>query len=192
LLTGQTAPAENGPWTVAAGAWARPSNFDTSAEATPNAYWFVEEGTVYGDTGWWLITNDPITLGTTALTIAQFVGPGTFTAGTGLQLSNGQFSLTNTGVTAGTYEFARVVVDAQGRLSSVTARAFSKGGGSATGGETTINTVASPIASSSQLTINGTVQSETAGHYTINATSGVITLQDALDAGDVYEWQVMA
>jgi hypothetical protein len=45
---------------------------------------FVAEGTTNADSGWVLTTNDTVTLGTTALTFAQFSGAGQITAGDGL------------------------------------------------------------------------------------------------------------
>jgi hypothetical protein len=45
---------------------------------------FVEEGTVNADSGWVLTTNNPITVGTTALVFAQFSGAGSIIAGAGL------------------------------------------------------------------------------------------------------------
>jgi hypothetical protein len=50
-------------------------------------YTFVEEGTLYADSGWVLTTNAPITLGTTALSFTQFSGAGQVVAGAGLTKS---------------------------------------------------------------------------------------------------------
>lgn len=79
LLTDGAAGADNGLYVVTAvgsgGApWVltRASDADASAEMTPGAYIVIEEGTLYGDTGWLLTTNGPITLNTTALTFTQF------------------------------------------------------------------------------------------------------------------------
>jgi hypothetical protein len=66
------------------GVWIRPSDFDTSAEVTSGAFTFVTEGTTYGNSGWVLTTDDPITLGTTNLVWQQFSGAGEYTWGTGL------------------------------------------------------------------------------------------------------------
>jgi hypothetical protein len=83
LIKNQAAGAENGIYTVnASGAPTRATDADTAAEILQAAV-FVEEGTTNADTGWTLTTNAPITLGTTALTFAQFTG-GSFTAGAGL------------------------------------------------------------------------------------------------------------
>lgn len=79
----------NGIWVVAAGAWTRATDADVSADVTSGMYTFVSEGTAYADSGWVLTNNDPITLGTTALTFVQFSGAGQITAGAGLTKGTG-------------------------------------------------------------------------------------------------------
>lgn len=101
LLKNQTTASENGIWVVAAGAWARSTDADTSAEVTGGMFTFVNEGTVNADSGWILTTNDVIVLNTTALTFTQFSGAGTYTAGSGLTLTGTSFSANTDGVTTG-------------------------------------------------------------------------------------------
>lgn len=84
LVKDQAAPANNGIYVVASGAWARATDADTSAKVVANLYAWVNEGTVNADSGWVLTTNNAITLGTTGLTFAQFTGAGGITAGAGL------------------------------------------------------------------------------------------------------------
>lgn len=74
----------NGIYVVASGAWARSEDADEDAEVTAGMAMFVEEGTANGDTAWVLITNDPITVGITALQFTSFASAGEYTAGTGL------------------------------------------------------------------------------------------------------------
>jgi hypothetical protein len=62
----------------------RATDFDTNAEASPGAFTFVEQGTAQADSGWVHTTDGPVTLGTTALTFAQFSSAGTIDAGAGL------------------------------------------------------------------------------------------------------------
>lgn len=50
----------------------RATDADQNAEVTAGMFVFVTEGTVAGDTGWALVTNDPITVDTTALQFSQF------------------------------------------------------------------------------------------------------------------------
>lgn len=84
LLTGQTNPAENGIYVVAAGAWTRSADATTNATVTPGLFTFVEEGTSFADTGWVLASDGPTTLGTTALPFVQFSSAGVIEAGDGL------------------------------------------------------------------------------------------------------------
>lgn len=93
LVKNQTAGAENGIYLSAVGAWTRTTDADTSAEMR-DATLLVEEGTTYADTQW-TCTTESITLGTTALVFAQVSGPGSYSAGTGLQLVGTQFSISD-------------------------------------------------------------------------------------------------
>jgi len=87
LVKDQSTGSQNGIYVVVdAGAWTRAIDFDNTpgTEVTSGAFTFVEEGTVNADSGWVLTTNGAITLGTTALTFAQFSGAGQVVAGAGL------------------------------------------------------------------------------------------------------------
>lgn len=137
LLTNQTTASENGIyiWNGAAVPMTRALDANTSALVTAGQYMFVEEGTLSQDSGWVLITNAPIVLGTTALTYTQFNGAGSIVAGTGLSLTGNTLNvgtastarivvnadnidLAVSGVTAGTY--IGFAVDTYGRVTSVT------------------------------------------------------------------------
>jgi microcompartment protein CcmK/EutM len=73
LLKDQTAGAENGVYVVvASGAASRATAENSEAELINTAY-FVKEGTANGDTAW-TITNNTITLETTAIVVSQFGG----------------------------------------------------------------------------------------------------------------------
>lgn len=72
LIKNQATGSENGVYTVnASGAPTRATDADASAEVTGGFTVWVNEGTTNGDTQWTLTTNDPITVGTTALTFTQ-------------------------------------------------------------------------------------------------------------------------
>jgi len=119
LVKDQTLSQNNGIYLVAVGAWTRATDMDSWAEV-PGAFTFIEQGTLYADTGWVCTSNAGGTLGTTPITWVQFSGVGSYTAGTGLTLTGTQFSITNTAVTAGAYGSASSVpnytVNAQGQL----------------------------------------------------------------------------
>jgi hypothetical protein len=94
LVKHQTTGADNGLYVVqSSGAAVRADDANISSEVTAGFFTFVEEGTLYGNTGWVLTTDNPITLGTTPLTFTQFSGTGTFTAGSGLTLNGTEFSV---------------------------------------------------------------------------------------------------
>lgn len=98
LAKDQSTGANNGVYVVAAGAWSRAADADSSAEVQPGFTTFVSEGTVNGNKSFTLTTDAPITLGTTALTFTQSSGTGTtYTAdGTSLTLTGTTFSITPT------------------------------------------------------------------------------------------------
>ena len=93
LVKAQTDAATNGIYVVAAGAWSRASDADTSAKVTPGMFTFIEGGTVNADSGWVLVTDGPIVLGTTALAFSQFSGAGSIEAGDGLSKSGNTISV---------------------------------------------------------------------------------------------------
>lgn len=62
----------------------RATDADQNAEVTAGFFVFVTEGTANADSGWVLVTDDPITVDTTALSFTQFSGVGALIAGAGL------------------------------------------------------------------------------------------------------------
>jgi hypothetical protein len=127
LVKNQTAQANNGIYVASTTAWARSSDMNDWLEF-PSAYTFIEQGATQADTGWVCTVNQGGTLGTTAVTWAQFSGAGTYTAGTGLTLTGSVFSITNTAVTAGSYGGASqtlsATVNAQGQLTALSAQSI--------------------------------------------------------------------
>jgi hypothetical protein len=98
LLKNQTTGSENGlwNWNGAAAAMTRTADASTSdgiQTLTAGLAVLVTEGTVNHDTAWVLTTDDPIVVGTTALTFNQFGGGSTYTAGNGLTLTGSAFSV---------------------------------------------------------------------------------------------------
>lgn len=100
LLKNQSTGAENGVYTVnASGAPTRATDADSDGDLQGMAV-MVEEGTANASTQWVLTTDVAITVGTTALTFAQFGGGATYTAGNGLTLSTNDFNVgAGTGIT---------------------------------------------------------------------------------------------
>ena len=94
LVKNQSSAAQNGIYVVTtvgngSTAWllTRADDANISTELSGGTFTFVEEGTVGGDNGFVFTHNGNPTLGTTALTVAQFSGAGQITAGTGLTKS---------------------------------------------------------------------------------------------------------
>lgn len=76
LVKNQTTGSQNGIYVVAAGAWGRSSDADSSAKVASGISVFVKEGTTYAGTGWHMSNTGTVTLGTTALTFQLTDGPG--------------------------------------------------------------------------------------------------------------------
>lgn len=95
LVKNQSTASQNGIYVAASGAWARASDADTWAELV-SAFTFVETGSTQADTGWVCTVDAGGTLGTTAITWAQFSGAGTYSAGNGLSLTGSTFAVVGT------------------------------------------------------------------------------------------------
>jgi len=99
LLKDQSTASENGIYVAVAsgaGAASRADDANTSAKVTTGMFTFVSEGTVNGDNGFVLTTNDTITLGTTGLTFVQFSGAGQVIAGDGLTKTGNTLNVVGT------------------------------------------------------------------------------------------------
>lgn len=96
LIRAQSSPIENGIYIVAAsGAPARATDASTSASLN-NATVLVTKGTTLADTAWTQTTADP-TVGTSSIVFAQFGAGTSYSAGNGLALSTGTFSVVANG-----------------------------------------------------------------------------------------------
>jgi len=94
LIKNQATGSENGIYVVnASGAPTRAADADSSAEVTAGATVFVSEGNSNGNSSWTLVSDDPITLGTTALTFTQVAGGSLYSAGSGLALNGSAFDV---------------------------------------------------------------------------------------------------
>jgi hypothetical protein len=91
LLKNQSTTTQNGVYTVttvgsgsAAYVLTRTPDADAASEITGGAFVFVEEGTANADNGYVFTHNGEPTLGTDAITLAQFSGAGQISNGAGL------------------------------------------------------------------------------------------------------------
>jgi phage-related tail fiber protein len=104
LAKNQTVGYLNGIYVVnTGGVWSRSDDADETGKVTAGMAVWVTEGDTQADTGWVLVTDDNITLGTTNLTFTQWTGLGTLVAGAGL---------TKTGNTVDVGAGAGIVVNA--------------------------------------------------------------------------------
>jgi hypothetical protein len=107
LVNGQTTPAHNGlyvldqigdentPWIL------RRCKSCRTSEQIPGSFVFVQRGTLYNDTGWVATVDDPATfvIGVDPIVWVQFSGPGTYRAGSGLELTGVEFSVVESVIT---------------------------------------------------------------------------------------------
>lgn len=85
LVKDQDTAAENGIYVVQpTGGVVRAADADSSDEVTPGMFTFVEQGTLNADSGWVLITDGTIAVGTTPLEFSLFSVAGNILAGEGL------------------------------------------------------------------------------------------------------------
>lgn len=96
-LGGQSTATQNGIWVVHAGAWTRPTDFNTGMDVS-GAYFSVEEGT-FADRAF-LVQNDEgsAVVGTNNLTLIDF-GTSSIAAGNGLQKVGNVISVLHDGAT---------------------------------------------------------------------------------------------
>jgi hypothetical protein len=96
LVKNQATQAHNGIYTrTSATVLTRAIDFDTAAEIAGGDFVFVENGTVFGSTGF-VQTIEVLTIGTDNVIFQQFSGTGTFTAGNGLTINGTEFNVVGT------------------------------------------------------------------------------------------------
>jgi hypothetical protein len=98
LVRNQTTASQNGIYVVTnigsvSTNWVltRASDFNTSAEASPGSFTFVEEGATLADTGWVMSADGTVTLDSTVLSWVQFSGAGSYLAGRGIVRNGNSF-----------------------------------------------------------------------------------------------------
>lgn len=168
LVKNQSTAADNGIYTVAAGAWTRSIGADTWDEFL-GAITFILEGS-QGGSAWYCSAQPGGTLGVTPLNWSNFSVSSTYTAGTGLTLAGTQFSITPVG-TAGTYGAASTVpvfvTNASGQVTSVTNTSIAIANTAVSG----LGTMSTQDANTVAIT-GGTINGTTIGGSTAAAVTG--------------------
>lgn len=120
LVKNQTNAADNGIYVAASGAWSRSDDANTWNELI-GAITFITYGT-QASSAYYCSAQPGGTLGVTAVNWSNFSVSATYTAGTGLTLTGFSFSITNTGVVAGSYgtdsRSVTLAINAQGQITS--------------------------------------------------------------------------
>lgn len=170
LVKSQSAPAQNGIYLASASAWTRSPDADTWNELI-SALVFIESGSTLAGSAWYCTIQPGGTIGTTAITWSNFSVAATYTAGTGLTLTDYVFSITNTGVTAAAYGSASktltATVNAQGQLTVLAATDIAIANTQVSG----LGTMSTQNASSVAIT-GGTLNGVTIGGTTAGAITG--------------------
>lgn len=92
LVKNQSTGTQNGLYLMKSGAWVRTLDADANAEVKSGLAVFVSEGG-QGNTQWALTTDDPIVVGTTALSFGQTGASTTYTQGTGIIISGASIAI---------------------------------------------------------------------------------------------------
>ena len=170
LVKSQSTSSQNGIYLASASAWSRAPDADSWGELI-SAICFVESGNTLAGSAWYCTVQPGGTIGTTAITWSNFSVAATYTAGTGLTLTDYVFSITNTGVTAGAYGSASktltATVNAQGQLTVLAATDIAIANTQVSG----LGTMSTQNANSLTIT-GGTLDSVTIGGTTAGAITG--------------------
>ena len=172
LVKNEANTAHNGIYTWAnASTIVRAIDFNTPTEMAGGDFTFIQQGTLYNDTGW--VMTDPVTtVGTSPVVWVQFSGAGTYSAGPGLTLNGTQFSVNVDNLTT---EIAggNVVVKANSQFTTPNIGAATGTSLNVTGNVSANNVTATSLITSNNITV------------TTNANVGNLLTDNLLHANGV-------
>lgn len=170
LVKNQSPASQNGIYLASATAWSRAPDADTWNELI-SAITFIETGSTLTGTAWYCTAQPGGTIGVTSVNWSNFSVAASYSAGTGLTLTTGVFSITNTGVSAGAYGSASktltATVNAQGQLTVLAASDIAIANTQVSG----LGTMSTQNSGSVTIT-GGTINGTTIGGSTASAITG--------------------
>jgi len=182
LVKNEATQANNGIYTyTSATVLTRATDMNQAAEV-PSAFTFVQDGTIYADTGWVCTTNAPVVMGTTAIVFVQFSGAGQYTAGNALSLTGTQFNVlydTSGNATIGINGSNQLYIPAGAVLTTPNIGAATGTSVSVTGTVTAASTVGGVITGSSVSVTGTATAASTVGGVITGSSSSVTGTQTA-------------
>ena len=185
LLKDQSTTTQNGVYTVttvgsgsAAYVLTRTPDADAASEITGGAFVFVEEGTANADNGYVFTHNGEPTLGTDAITLAQFSGAGQITGGDAITKTGNTLAVA---VDDASIEISSdaIRVKASGITNDMLAGSIAEGklAGSISNGKLANSTITVTDGSNSTAAALGSTITFTQGEgMTVSESSGTITI----------------
>ena len=213
LVKDQSTASQNGIYLCASSTWTRTTDANTWDELVA-AFTFIEKGTTQANNGYISTITAGGTLGTTAVTFAQFSGAGQITAGAGLTktgntidvgtasssrivVNSDNIDLATSGVTAGTYK--SVTADAYGRITAGTNPTTLSGFGITDtytsaqidtlfgSTESAATSAAAAATSASNASTSATNASTSAGNASSSATAAAASATSASNTYDAFD-----
>lgn len=192
LVKNQSTGSQNGIYTVTTvgtgsnGVWARATDADSAGDLHGGSTVWVNEGTTQADTGWTLITDGTITIGTTSQNWTQTSGLGQVVAGAGLTKTGNTIDIATASssrivINADSIDLASGVIGSPGTFTKVTVDTYGRvtTGATATPGDIGAQTADATLTALAGLTGAGSLfatATDTFVMRTLTGTGGRLTV----------------